>query len=166
MLPGVIAPTREELEQLRQQLAEARLAHECSEGTLAMTVARVGGTVEGAPTGRHNFLQRIDELRRIEAAVLLRSYPLPVEGERVELAAGAGELIGHEGPCCPVEAPLEERPAADLASVVRAAFREGFDCASRIDFDFVDSNGADHILAEQWEESAAFAAVRTLPEAK
>lgn len=34
--------------------------------TLAMTVARLGGTVEGHPTRRINFLQRIDELREIE----------------------------------------------------------------------------------------------------
>ena len=32
------------------------------EGILTMTVARLGGTVEGQPTCRENFLQRIDEL--------------------------------------------------------------------------------------------------------
>ncbi|HMQ23197.1 MAG TPA: hypothetical protein PKE00_11945 [Planctomycetota bacterium] len=37
------------------------------EATLAMTVARLGGFVEEKPTARHNFLQRIDELRQIEA---------------------------------------------------------------------------------------------------
>jgi hypothetical protein len=37
------------------------------EGVLAMTVARLGGMVEGRPTERVNFLQRIDELRAIEA---------------------------------------------------------------------------------------------------
>lgn len=36
---------------------------------LYMTVARLGGTVEGYPTARLNFLQRIDELREIEAKV-------------------------------------------------------------------------------------------------
>ncbi len=36
------------------------------EGILAMVVRRLGGTVEGKPTERGNFLQRIDELRRIE----------------------------------------------------------------------------------------------------
>lgn len=36
-------------------------------GIISMTVARVGGVVEGNPAGKHNFLQRIDELRRIEA---------------------------------------------------------------------------------------------------
>lgn len=35
---------------------------------LAMAVARLGGEVEGAPTHRGNFLQRIDALRRMEAA--------------------------------------------------------------------------------------------------
>lgn len=32
----------------------------------AMTVGRLGGTVEGRPTHSGNFLQRIDELRKIE----------------------------------------------------------------------------------------------------
>ena len=36
---------------------------------IAMTVARLGGTVEGAPTHAGNFLQRIDELRKIEVAL-------------------------------------------------------------------------------------------------
>lgn len=38
----------------------------CRESTLHMAVARLGGTVEGHPTARLNFLQRIDELREIE----------------------------------------------------------------------------------------------------
>src|SRR5687767_5033819 len=37
-----------------------------SEGVLTAAVARLGGIVEGNPTGRHNFLQRIDELVRNE----------------------------------------------------------------------------------------------------
>ena len=36
-------------------------------GILFMTVARLGGKVEGRPTHRGNFLQRIDALRGIEA---------------------------------------------------------------------------------------------------
>jgi hypothetical protein len=51
---------------LETALAQARLDHECSEGVLSMTVARLGGIVEGNPTGRHNFLQRVDALRRME----------------------------------------------------------------------------------------------------
>ena len=52
---------------LEAALAQARLDHQCSEGVLSMTVHRLEGIVEGNPTGRHNFLQRIDELRKIEA---------------------------------------------------------------------------------------------------
>jgi hypothetical protein len=37
---------------------------------IAMTVARLGGTVEGAPTHAGNFLQRIDALREIERAAM------------------------------------------------------------------------------------------------
>lgn len=51
---------------LTRERDEARLAHHCSEGVLSMTVARLGGLVEGLPTGRHNFLQRIDELVALE----------------------------------------------------------------------------------------------------
>jgi hypothetical protein len=36
------------------------------DGTLNMAVDRLGGTVEGAPTSRINFLQRIDELVLME----------------------------------------------------------------------------------------------------
>jgi|GEM_PF-6209732 len=42
------------------------LSAAAAEGTLHMAVARLGGTVEGCPTHRINFLQRIDELRAIE----------------------------------------------------------------------------------------------------
>jgi len=37
---------------------------------IAMTLHRLGGTVEGAPTHVGNFLQRIDALREIERAAL------------------------------------------------------------------------------------------------
>lgn len=39
-------------------------------GSLDMAVDRLGGTVEGRPTARVNFLQRIDELRRREFKVV------------------------------------------------------------------------------------------------
>lgn len=48
-----------EVDELRHELA-------CERSVLAMTVGRLGGMVEGAPTQRINFLQRIDELRRCE----------------------------------------------------------------------------------------------------
>lgn len=45
---------------------DASLLYSSKEAVLAMAVARLGGKVEGAPTHRGNFLQRIDELRRVE----------------------------------------------------------------------------------------------------
>lgn len=36
----------------------------------AMTVHRLGGEVEGAPTHAGNFLQRVDQLRAIERAAM------------------------------------------------------------------------------------------------
>ncbi len=41
--------------------------HQCpNEPIISMTVARLGGTVEGRATGKHNFLQRVDALRDLE----------------------------------------------------------------------------------------------------
>jgi hypothetical protein len=54
-----------------------------SEGVLTMAVARLGGIVEGNPTGRHNFLQRIDELVRHESAAL-SSPDAPEQAEPVK----------------------------------------------------------------------------------
>lgn len=48
-------------------LEDLALEMELRDGVLSMAVARLGGIVEGNPTGRHNFLQRIDELVAIEA---------------------------------------------------------------------------------------------------
>jgi len=42
------------------------------QGALHMAVVRLGGEVEGRPTGRHNFLQRIDELRELERRLARR----------------------------------------------------------------------------------------------
>jgi chromosome segregation ATPase len=56
----------EELHRVKQRTAEAELQCDMRESTLHMTVARLGGTVEGRPTERVNFLQRVDELRAIE----------------------------------------------------------------------------------------------------
>lgn len=56
------------------------------ESTLAMTVDRLGGEVEGAPTHCVNFLQRIDALRAIESerdrlAQIDATEPAPVDGQ-------------------------------------------------------------------------------------
>lgn len=50
------------LEDFRKQLTEAARKIELQDGVLNMAVDRLGGIVEGRPTGRHNFLQRIDQL--------------------------------------------------------------------------------------------------------
>jgi len=63
-----------ELLRLKLERDAARLAHESSEAVLCMTVARLGGVVEGRPTHRGNFLQRIDELTRMEARAQPRHH--------------------------------------------------------------------------------------------
>lgn len=56
-----------ELEKLRSERDAADLRVRMLESSISMTVARLGGEVEGRPTHRLNFLQRVDELRNIEA---------------------------------------------------------------------------------------------------
>jgi hypothetical protein len=73
-------------------------------GVLAMTVARLGGTVEGRPTERVNFLQRIDELRKIEAE---RDYlnndriALMNECNRLQLASAKDDMPRGSAPSVP-----------------------------------------------------------------
>lgn len=55
-----------EIVDLRVKLARATLEHQGSEAVIHMAIARMGGLVEGRPTHRGNFLQRIDELVRKE----------------------------------------------------------------------------------------------------
>jgi TolA-binding protein len=52
--------------ELLTKLKAAEQERDGERGVLAMTVARLGGMVEGHPTHRINFLQRIDALRDIE----------------------------------------------------------------------------------------------------
>lgn len=47
---------------IRVQRDELQLQLDMRDAQISMTVARLGGIVEGNPTGRHNFLQRIDQL--------------------------------------------------------------------------------------------------------
>jgi len=65
-LRGELQQAHVGIAEVERERYEARLAHECSEGTLVMAVARLGGTVEGHPTHRLDLLQRIDALRAIE----------------------------------------------------------------------------------------------------
>jgi hypothetical protein len=69
-MPGLrdeLALAQEQIARLELELAEAWAQVKMRDGTLNMAVDRLGGIVEGNPTGRHNFLQRIDELVAKEA---------------------------------------------------------------------------------------------------
>ena len=59
-----------EITHLRSRVSEYRLAHEGSEAVIHMAIARMGGLVEGRPTHRGNFLQRIDELMAMENRIV------------------------------------------------------------------------------------------------
>jgi hypothetical protein len=80
-----------EIARLRTKSAAAVLQRQCCEATLSMAVARLGGEVEGAPTHRGNFLQRVDELREIEASLEDRLAARYEEGRKSGLFVGAGE---------------------------------------------------------------------------
>lgn len=76
-----------------------QLRLECNSlgAVLYMAVSRLGGTVEGRPTARVNFLQRVDELRTIETelSVVRRALEMVVEKSSRELA-GFDALISNE----------------------------------------------------------------------
>jgi hypothetical protein len=74
------------IEALTKQRDELRGVVEMREGTIQMAVDRLGGRVEGRPTHRGNFLQRIDELVRIEVDAFRKGAPLRLAG-----AAGEGK---------------------------------------------------------------------------
>lgn len=78
---------------LTKQRDEARLAHECSEATLSMAVARLEGFVEGAPTQRINFLQRIDALRQLEAESAARIAQLRALRDEMQFEQSRSNLI-------------------------------------------------------------------------
>lgn len=59
-----------EIATLRLCVAEYKLAHDGSEAAIHMAIARMGGLVEGRPTHRGNFLQRIDELVAMESRIV------------------------------------------------------------------------------------------------
>jgi hypothetical protein len=63
---GETATDKERVEFLEAQLNQSNLDRDMFNAQLHMAVARLGGLVEGNPTGRHNFLQRIDALIEIE----------------------------------------------------------------------------------------------------
>lgn len=63
-----VAASNEELSELRGVVKRLTLDIQAELAVRHMAVARLGGFVEGRPTHSGNFLQRIDELIRIEAA--------------------------------------------------------------------------------------------------
>lgn len=50
-----------------REARELRVSRDSLESTISAVVQTIGGTVEGRPTSRINFLQRLRELRAIEA---------------------------------------------------------------------------------------------------
>lgn len=70
-------------------------ALEGERGVLAMTVAQLGGEVEGRPTERVNFLQRIGELREIERkyVALMQALALVQADDRKTLDGPLGRMV-------------------------------------------------------------------------
>lgn len=95
----VLAANTATINYLRKERDEARAAHAGSEGVLSMTVHRLEGTVEGRPTARHNFLQRIDELREIEGANILNANALRALQQRIAEMDPWAETEGDDERC-------------------------------------------------------------------
>lgn len=64
-----------------REMNALRLRIQVLEAQRAMTVARLGGTVEGQPTSELNYLQRVDELVGKECR--LRSISMPINAADV-----------------------------------------------------------------------------------
>lgn len=108
-----------ELEEVQPDGADPAKPVAVSSLVLSMAVARLGGTVEGQPTARHNFLQLIDELRRIESDRAV----LQAEIARRDRYAGAdGCSFGdcshvHESVCLDEQAKVIAEQAAYIDSL-------------------------------------------------
>ena len=86
-LPGLL----DETDTLRAQLA-------ASDSTLVMAVTRLGGEVDGHETARHNFLQRIDALRRMEEEVALAHAAMTRDADLIAtLRAQLADARKHVG---------------------------------------------------------------------
>ena len=101
-------------------LAQARLDLECRDATLAMTVARLGGTVEGAPTHSGNYLQRLQELVTKE----LRCAGL--ELENAQILAAYNEARADLATAAAVTAQLQAELEAErhLGEVSQAEYSQ------------------------------------------
>ena len=90
-----------------------RVAAEAERNSLGLTlraaVSRLGGIVDGNTTGMHNLLQRIDELRKIEAN--LNRY----NGHAIRIVADeADKCVAAEQRAEAAEQRVAELEAADL----------------------------------------------------
>jgi hypothetical protein len=128
--------------------------------TLAMTVGRLGGEVEGHETARHNFLQRIDALRLMEEEVHHAHAAMARDADvisylRAHVAAlvKAGRDIVED--CtkrgvCDVTLLSGLLDAPDLAALVaRAQQRDAVIAAARE----VRENFPDRGLYQDWEQA-------------
>lgn len=104
-----------ERDALRARLDEATLQFRSSEALIASVISRIGGRVEGAPTQRINFLQRIHELIDVEREYI--SVEAEVERLRAELAQlrtcvpehGLFDNDPSKPPCVRCGLPTDER---------------------------------------------------------
>jgi hypothetical protein len=112
-----ISELSREILRLAELVRELEGTVEMRDGTLAMTVARLGGEVEGAPTHRGNFLQRIDQLRR-EESDLWAATVTAEDGQEIiaELTAALAVLFGENLTPCAGGCPGHLGPKAGAAA--------------------------------------------------
>jgi hypothetical protein len=165
-----LASLRAEVDRLREE--NARLT-----STLAMTVGRLGGKVEGHETARHNFLQRIDALRLMEEEVHHAHAAMARDADvisylRAHVAAlvqGINDValgLGFQSSVAAQDAYVKLRAlldAPDVAALVARAEKEqaviaaarAFLHEADVNFDLDDPTSPMHAVTEQLEEALA-----------
>lgn len=94
---------------LQEQLEDRELLLECERAARMGIVQHLGGTVEGAPTGTHNLLKRIDALRHAEHA--LQEIEHTPHGEDIECI-----LRAHFPEPLPLPTGKDSLPVADATT--------------------------------------------------
>jgi len=157
------AKLREERDRLRvslkgSELDVAEAQDECLglESVLAMAVSRLGGNVEGKPTHRMNFLQRIDALRSIEhqhSMRALRKIQVTAMGPVLACPEGLAEhrKADYHQPYehCPVTIRRQQARLAEAEALLREIKETDAAAIAELDDLGFSSTGVDRTLVDK-----------------
>ena len=154
---------REERDRLRVSLkgseldvAEAQDERLGLESVLSMAVSRLGGNVEGKPTHRMNFLQRIDALRSIEhqhSMRALRKIQVTAMGPVLACPEGLAEhrKADYHQPYehCPVTIRRQQARLAEAEALLREIKETDAAAIAELDDLGFSSTGVDRTLVDK-----------------